>query len=241
MFVNQNFFGPMVFYLMIYKKPQNTKKFKRRHGEFEQGCVLRESYTATDALPPILPACRQLACSLLETTFVTRDFLFSENLFVNWFVHEPRFHCVRFLLTICNGGAWNDLPWLTDMSCVTPCMLHNVLLVKLNTVCPEYFFSDYIFIIRIITVHFIFQHTQWTKINHTTSHLQNEETTVLMLLFSNQKHSVHNTQNLINPFRSYVRPRPTLWSSCPAPLPRVVRTLTNKYRRLYSFCLCFSK
>jgi hypothetical protein len=33
-------------------------KFNRRHGEFEQGCVLSESYTATDALPPILPACR---------------------------------------------------------------------------------------------------------------------------------------------------------------------------------------
>jgi hypothetical protein len=52
-------------------------KFKRRHGEFEQGCVLSESYTATDALPPILPACRQpllLACVfVLETPFVTRD------------------------------------------------------------------------------------------------------------------------------------------------------------------------
>jgi hypothetical protein len=34
-------------------------KFKRRHGEFEQGYVLSESYTATDALPPILPAYRQ--------------------------------------------------------------------------------------------------------------------------------------------------------------------------------------
>jgi hypothetical protein len=46
-------------------------KFKRRHGEFEQGCVLSESYTATDTLPPILPACRQL---LLPTcVFITRD------------------------------------------------------------------------------------------------------------------------------------------------------------------------
>jgi hypothetical protein len=34
-------------------------KFKRGHGEFEQGCVLSKSYAATDALPPILPACRQ--------------------------------------------------------------------------------------------------------------------------------------------------------------------------------------
>jgi hypothetical protein len=30
-------------------------KFKRRHGQFEQGCVLSESYAATDALPLILP------------------------------------------------------------------------------------------------------------------------------------------------------------------------------------------
>jgi hypothetical protein len=46
-------------------------KFKTRRGEFEQGCVLSESYTATDALPPILPACRQ---PLLPTcVFVTRD------------------------------------------------------------------------------------------------------------------------------------------------------------------------
>jgi hypothetical protein len=52
MFVNRK-------YLIIYKKPQKTIKFKRRHGEFEQGCVLSESYTATDALQPILPACRQ--------------------------------------------------------------------------------------------------------------------------------------------------------------------------------------
>jgi hypothetical protein len=46
-------------------------KFKRRHGEFEQGCVLSESYTETDALPPILPACRQPL--LPACVFVTRD------------------------------------------------------------------------------------------------------------------------------------------------------------------------
>jgi hypothetical protein len=51
---------------------------------------------------------------------------------------------IRFLLTICNGGAWNGFLWLADVSCVTPCMLHNVLLVKLSTVCPEYFFSDFL-------------------------------------------------------------------------------------------------
>jgi hypothetical protein len=69
-------------------------KFKRRHGEFEQGCVLSKSYTATDALPPILPACRQLL--LLACVFVTRDtihhprcFLFG-NLFVNRSVHDEK-------------------------------------------------------------------------------------------------------------------------------------------------------
>jgi hypothetical protein len=63
-------------------------KFKRRHGEFEQGCVLSESYTAIDALPPILPACRQPL--LLACVFVTRDtvrhlrrFLFGK------FIREP--------------------------------------------------------------------------------------------------------------------------------------------------------
>jgi hypothetical protein len=69
-------------------------KFNRRHGEFEQGCVLSELYTATDALPPILPACRQPL--LPAYVFVTRDtvghprlFFFSENLFVSRFVREP--------------------------------------------------------------------------------------------------------------------------------------------------------
>jgi hypothetical protein len=60
-------------------------KLKRRHGEFEQGCVLSESYRATDALPSILPA-----CSLLETPFVTREVFCSENLFVNRFVRDER-------------------------------------------------------------------------------------------------------------------------------------------------------
>jgi hypothetical protein len=62
-------------------------KFKRRHGEFEQGCVLSESYTATDALPPKLPACRRLDCPLLETPFVTRDVFSSKKLFVMEGVH----------------------------------------------------------------------------------------------------------------------------------------------------------
>jgi hypothetical protein len=87
-------FGLMVSYLVIYKKPQTTMKFKRRHGEFEQGCVLSESYTATDALPPILQACRQPL--LPACVFVTRDTIrhprrfCSENLFVNRFRDERR-------------------------------------------------------------------------------------------------------------------------------------------------------
>jgi hypothetical protein len=73
-------------------------KCKRRHGEFEQGCVLSESYTATDALPPILPACRQPL--LPACVFVTRDtvhqprLFFLENLFVMGGVRELRFHCI---------------------------------------------------------------------------------------------------------------------------------------------------
>jgi hypothetical protein len=71
-------------------------KFNRRHGEFEQECVLSESYTATDALRPILPACHQPL--LPACVFVTRDTVrhprrvCSENLFVMKGVHEQRFH-----------------------------------------------------------------------------------------------------------------------------------------------------
>jgi hypothetical protein len=64
-------------------------KFKTRHSEFEQGCVLGESYTATDALPPILPACHQPL--LLACVFVTRDNV--TDLFIIRSVREPRFHC----------------------------------------------------------------------------------------------------------------------------------------------------
>jgi hypothetical protein len=79
-------FFPQATYLIIYNKnPQNTTKFKRRHGEFEQGCVMSESYTATDALPLILPACRQLL--LPACMFITQDT-----------VHKPRF----FFRKICS-------------------------------------------------------------------------------------------------------------------------------------------
>lgn len=38
----------------IKKENHKTMKFKRRQGEFKQGCVWSESYTATDAPPLIL-------------------------------------------------------------------------------------------------------------------------------------------------------------------------------------------
>jgi hypothetical protein len=63
-------------------------KFKRGHGEIEQGCVLSESYTATDALPPILPACRQPL--LPACVFVTRDTVRHPRRFLfGKFIREP--------------------------------------------------------------------------------------------------------------------------------------------------------
>jgi hypothetical protein len=88
-FVTWNVRKPKLFFPMgvlfnnIFKKPQNTMKFNRRHGEFEQGCVLSESYTATDTLPPILPACRQPL--LPACVFVTWD----TETFFGKFVREP--------------------------------------------------------------------------------------------------------------------------------------------------------
>jgi hypothetical protein len=86
-------------------------KFKRRHGEFEQGCVLSESYTATDALSPILPACRQPL--LPACVFVTRHtvrhprrFFFRKicswwEAFVNRFVRDERRSWTEVPLYIC--------------------------------------------------------------------------------------------------------------------------------------------
>jgi hypothetical protein len=63
-------------------------KFKRRHSEFKQGCVLGECYAATDTLPPILPACRQLL--LPACMFITRDTVCHPRCFLfRKFVHEP--------------------------------------------------------------------------------------------------------------------------------------------------------
>jgi hypothetical protein len=65
-------------------------------------CVLSESYTATDALLLILPACRQLlllACVFVTRDTITRDFFFWKicpwtDLFVMRSVHKLRFHCI---------------------------------------------------------------------------------------------------------------------------------------------------
>jgi hypothetical protein len=78
----------------ILKKPQNTMKFKRRHGEFEQGCVLSEitqQLTFSRLYSQLVDnRCCRLACSLLEIPFVTRDVFCWENLFVNRFVRDER-------------------------------------------------------------------------------------------------------------------------------------------------------
>jgi hypothetical protein len=56
--------------------------------KFEQRCVLSESYTATDALPPILQACRQPL--LPACVFVTRDTVRHPRCFLfGKFVREP--------------------------------------------------------------------------------------------------------------------------------------------------------
>jgi hypothetical protein len=64
-------------------------KLKRSHGEFEQGCALSESYTATDALQPILPACRQPL--LPACVIVTRDTVRHPRRFFSFgkFFREP--------------------------------------------------------------------------------------------------------------------------------------------------------
>jgi hypothetical protein len=73
---------------------RSWRPFVTRNVRKPELCVLSESYTATDALPPILPACRQplLPACLFVTrdTVVTRGFFFSENLFVNRFVRDKR-------------------------------------------------------------------------------------------------------------------------------------------------------
>jgi hypothetical protein len=76
-------------------------KFKRRHGEFDQGCVVSERNTPPDALPPILPAFRQPL--LPAYVFVTRDTVLQPRLFLFAMrgVREPRFHCVLYF-AFCN-------------------------------------------------------------------------------------------------------------------------------------------
>jgi hypothetical protein len=63
-------------------------KFKRRHGEFEQGYILSECYTATDALPPILPACRPTVVAGLRVRY-SRHRSSPETFLFGKFVREP--------------------------------------------------------------------------------------------------------------------------------------------------------
>jgi hypothetical protein len=87
-FFTRNVRKPKLFNNIYIYKPQNTLKFKRGHGEFEQGCVLSESYTATDALPQILPVGGQPL--LLACVFITRDIVRHPRRFLfGKFVREP--------------------------------------------------------------------------------------------------------------------------------------------------------
>jgi hypothetical protein len=97
-----NFFGIMVSYLIIYIKKHKTIKFKRRHGKFEQGCLLSESYTATDALLPILPACHQPL--LPACVFITWDAI----------RHPRRFLFGKF---VCDERrSWTEVPLYCSLS-----------------------------------------------------------------------------------------------------------------------------
>jgi hypothetical protein len=86
---------------------RSWRPFVTRNVRKPKLCVLNESYTATDALPPILPACRQP--SLPACVFVTWDTVRHPRLFFFWkffswtdlfvmrSVREPRFHCVWYV------------------------------------------------------------------------------------------------------------------------------------------------
>jgi hypothetical protein len=80
---------------------RSWRPFVTRNVRKPKLCVLSDSYTATDALPPILPACRQPLLPSLETPFVTRDLFCSENLFVNRMTNcESKHVAVRNLYII---------------------------------------------------------------------------------------------------------------------------------------------
>jgi hypothetical protein len=115
-------------------------KFKGRHGKFEQGCVLSESYTATDALPPILPACRQPLLS--ACVFVTRDavrhprrFFPPENLFVYRFVRDERRSWTEvplyFTVQVCGPNYTNSAEFTTFVEAmVNPALPSRYLILR---------------------------------------------------------------------------------------------------------------
>jgi hypothetical protein len=66
---------------------RSWRPFVTRNVRKPKLCVLSESYTATDGLPPILPACRQPL--LPACVFVTPDTVRHPRLFFGKFVHKP--------------------------------------------------------------------------------------------------------------------------------------------------------
>jgi hypothetical protein len=66
---------------------RSRRPFVTRNVRKPKLCVQSESYIATDALSPILPACRHPL--LLACVFVTRDTVRYPRLFFGKFVREP--------------------------------------------------------------------------------------------------------------------------------------------------------
>jgi putative copper export protein len=108
MFVNWNFFGPMVSYLIIYLKNHKTQ-WNSREGtanssrdvywaKATQQLTLSRRYSQL-----VANRCCQLACSLLEAPFVTRDVFFRK--ICSWweaFVNR----CSTVLALFSFGSVW---------------------------------------------------------------------------------------------------------------------------------------
>jgi hypothetical protein len=93
-FVTRNVRKPKLFFPYIKKKPQTTMKFKRRHGEFEQRCVLSQSYASTDALPP--PNLSPTVVTGLRFRY-SRHRLWPETFLFGKFIRDER-------------GSWTEVP-----------------------------------------------------------------------------------------------------------------------------------
>jgi hypothetical protein len=74
----------MVAYLIIiYKKQQNTKKIKKKHGKLEQEAALSGGCDVTDALPPYISRTWLPVC-----LFGNRGFFYFGFMFGNRFVRD---------------------------------------------------------------------------------------------------------------------------------------------------------